>query len=215
MRSVPWRRLRAVVISLFLLSTVLAEPASAAARVEGQAVADRPTASPAVPTAVAKFLPRGARIYADPAEAAVAPLATTSDSYSYWFTSSWSSGQTQYVSDYTTWTFYKINGSSSHFFVKVQGTAQTKWPYILKKYEPWLMRASGTSTLGNWDPDRQVTVNDGQQISLSVSYGTVTLGLTFTATSQTYNPYARADMYSVEWRGAKSGYAVEIGRAHV
>ena len=71
MRSVPWHRLRAVVISLFLLSTVLAEPASAAARVEGQAVADRPTASPAVPTAVAKFLPRGARIYADPAEAGV------------------------------------------------------------------------------------------------------------------------------------------------
>lgn len=151
---------------------------------------------------VARYLPAFGRV------GGIAPMATSTDTYSYWFTSNWSSGQTQYVSDYTTWTFYKINGSSTHFFVKVQGSAQAKWPYILTRFEPWLMRSGGTSTLGNWDPTAQVVVNDGQQVQFSVTYGILTFSTAFYATSQSYNPYSTSSMFSLEWRGAKTNASV-------
>lgn len=69
--------------------------------------------------------------------------------------------------DYTTWTWYRINGRSDLFFVVTQGSAHTHSPYALTRFEPWLRSNTSPARLGNWNPDSQLVVHDGQAITLS------------------------------------------------
>ena len=133
------------------------------------------------------------------------PGVASAASYTYWFT--WNrSIDNQYAHAYVTWTFYKIDGSSTNVFVRVQGSVNKKAQYHLLRFEPWLKRTSGTSTLGNWNPDNYKSSSDGQQITFSITYSGVTLSTTFTGNSNGYQPYFGSNMYSLEWQGVKTDY---------
>jgi hypothetical protein len=133
----------------------------------------------------------------------LAPSTALATSYSYWWTQSYTVDNA-YVHAYATWTFYKIDGSSTNVFVMVQGSAYGKPPYDLFRFEPWLMRKSGgTATLGNWAPTQWTPANDGQQITFSFTYGGASFSTTFTANASGYQPYASSNMFSVEWQGAR------------
>jgi hypothetical protein len=128
-------------------------------------------------------------------------------STSYWFSYSWSSGDSR-LTDYTTWTWYKINGRTNLFYVVAKGTAFTNPNpgYYLSRFEPWLTRGSSGTTLGDWDPDGQISKPDGVPVTLSLSYAGASISTTLNTSSQTYNPYINGtgSMYSVEWRGSKA-----------
>jgi hypothetical protein len=133
------------------------------------------------------------------------PGVASAATYTYWFT--WNKTiDNQYAHAYVTWTFYKIDGSSTNVFVRVQGSVNKKGPYDLLRFEPWLKRSSGTSTLGNWDPDVFKASSDGQQITFAIAYSGATLTTTFTGSSNGYQPYVSSTMYSLEWQGAKRDY---------
>jgi hypothetical protein len=134
---------------------------------------------------------------------AALPQAAMAATYSYWYTVN-RTVDNQYAYAYATWTVYKIDGSSTNVFVNVQGSVQKKGIYYLLRFEPWMKRTSGSSTLGNWNPGSWKASGDGQTITFSLTYMNATISTSFTGYSEGYQPYYSSSHYSVEWRGVRT-----------
>ena len=121
-----------------------------------------------------------------------------------WFTISWSSGDSR-LNDYEAWNFYKINGREDLFYVEECGSAySTTWPWKLTRFEPWMRSNTSNARLAQWDPNGQVQIHDeGQNVSFSLAYQGTGISTSFYPKKDTYNPYAWATHYSLEWRGSK------------
>lgn len=134
---------------------------------------------------------------------AALPQAALAATYTYWYTVS-RTVDNQYAYAYATWTVYKIDGSSTNVFVNVQGSVQKKGIYHLLRFEPWMKRTSGSSTLGNWNPGSWKASGDGQTITFELTYLNAKISTSFTGYSEGYQPYVSSNHYSVEWRGIRT-----------
>jgi hypothetical protein len=123
----------------------------------------------------------------------------------YWFTLAWDA-QDPRLTDYTTWTWYKINGRSDLFFVEAQGSAYTHDGYALTRFEPWIRSATSPAQLGDRNPLGNTPAGDGQPITVGLSYSGASVSTTFSAAASTYNPFAWATHYSLEWQGFKGPF---------
>lgn len=131
---------------------------------------------------------------------------------SYWFTMSWDSGSTN-VNDYTTWTFYRINGRNDLFFVRTKTTASAVNGQSLIGLYPWLRRGSSRATLGDWDPYSQI-VGNGAEVTLSLSHRGAGISTKFKTVAERYDPRASGAAYGVIWRGHK-GDGASVGVKHL
>ncbi len=133
----------------------------------------------------------------------VLPKALVTGGTSYWFsvTGSWG---TPNISDYSSWNIYKINGSTTNFYVELVGSAyETRWDWSLTRFEPWMRANTSSARLNDWRPNAQVQVSGQTTMTFSLAYQGTGLSTTFTPAADTYNPYVTSTMYSSEWRGWK------------
>ena len=141
----------------------------------------------------------------------VTPLASTWGNTQYWFSVTWSSGDSR-LTDYTSWNFFKINGRSDLFYVEAVGSAYSHQYWELTRFEPWIRSNTSPARLVDWDPAGQVRASDGQTITFSLTYAGTGISTTFPASSDTYNPFPWSTHYSLEWRGRKTPYNTVANR---
>ncbi|HEX6290154.1 MAG TPA: hypothetical protein VFZ66_13250 [Herpetosiphonaceae bacterium] len=138
---------------------------------------------------------------------------------SWWFDVGWGDGNSTMVDAWTNWSFCKISGSDTNFFVDTSGTAYSTqdWPWRMTRFEPWLRSNTSAARLRDRSPAGRVDVYDESiSFNFGLSYNGGSAGVSFKPKKNHYNPYITSygTLYSLEWRG-DTGRNVSVANGHV
>lgn len=114
---------------------------------------------------------------------------------------------------WTNWSFCKINGSTTNFFIDAQGSATGQGKQLIA-FEPWIQPRQNLARLRDRNPSGAQDVRSNVTVTFGLSYGGASTSVSYNPTSGRLNPFidSSGTYYSVQWKGiANSNITVGNG----